>query len=96
MTFTKNSILNDGKFEITIVKNFDRKRVPNLIYESFYGDLASQEMLETHRVNKILKIRTNKIESIQMDGDYKGKTNYIEVICKKQALNFLVDKDFTL
>ena len=94
--FTKNSILNDGKFEITIVKNFDRKRVPNLIYESFYGDLASQEMLETHRVNKILKIRTNKIESIQMDGDYKGKTNYIEVICKKQALNFLVDKDFTL
>ncbi|CAF3466578.1 unnamed protein product [Rotaria sp. Silwood2] len=94
--FSKNSILNDGKFEITIVKNFDRSKVPNLIYESFFGDLASQEMLETHQVNKILKIRTNKIESIQMDGDYKGKTNYIEVICKKQALNFLVDKDFVL
>ena len=94
--FTKNSILNDGKFEITIVKNFDRTKVPNLIYEALYGDIASQEMLETHQVNKILKIRTNKIESIQMDGDYKGKTNYIEVTCKKQALNFLVDKDFKL
>jgi diacylglycerol kinase (ATP) len=94
--FTKNSILNDGKFEITIVKNFDRSKVPNLIYEALYGDIASQSMLETHQVNKLLKIRTNKIESIQMDGDYKGKTNYIEVSCKKQALNYLVDKDFTL
>ncbi|HPH88790.1 MAG TPA: diacylglycerol kinase family protein, partial [Chitinophagales bacterium] len=62
--FTKNSILNDGKFEITIVKNFDRSKVPNLIYEALYGDIASQSMLETHQVNKLLKIRTNKIESI--------------------------------
>jgi YegS/Rv2252/BmrU family lipid kinase len=94
--FTKNSILNDGKFEITIVKNFDRTKVPYLIYEAFFGDIASQEMVETHQVNKILKIRTNKIESIQMDGDYKGKTNYIEVTCKQQALSFMVDKDFEL
>lgn len=94
--FSKNSILNDGKFEITIVKNFDRSKVPQLIYEAIYGDIASQDMLESYQVNKILKIRANKIESIQMDGDYKGKTNYIEVICQKQALNFLVDKDFEL
>ena len=94
--FTKNSILNDGKFEITIVKNFDRTKVPYLIYEAFFGDIASQEMVETHQVNKILKIRANKIESIQMDGDYKGKTNYIEVICKQQALNFMVADDFEL
>jgi len=94
--FTKNSILNDGKFEITIVKNFDRSKVPSLIYEALYGDIASQEMLKTHQINKILKIRTNKIESIQMDGDYKGKTNYIEVICRREALNFLVDQDFVL
>lgn len=94
--FSHQSILNDGKFEITIVKNFDRTQVPKLIYESFFGDIASQPMLETHRVNKILKVKTNSIESIQMDGDYKGKTNYIEVTCKKQALNFLVDKDFVL
>jgi len=94
--FSKQSIINDGKFEITIVKNFDRKQVPNLIYESFFGDIASQSMLETHLVNKILKIKTNKIESIQMDGDYKGRSNYIEVTCKKEALNFLVDKDFEL
>ncbi len=94
--FSKQSIINDGKFEITIVKNFDRKKIPNLIYESFFGDITNQEMLETHSVNRILKIKTNRIESIQMDGDYKGKSNYIEVTCKKQALNFLVDKDFIL
>ncbi|HPA35190.1 MAG TPA: diacylglycerol kinase family protein [Chitinophagales bacterium] len=93
--FTKNSILNDGKFEITIIKNFDRTKVPTLVYEAFFGDIASQEMLETHRVNEKLIIRANKIESIQMDGDYKGQTNYIEVICKKEALNFLVDQDFS-
>ncbi|MCB0506777.1 MAG: diacylglycerol kinase family lipid kinase [Chitinophagales bacterium] len=94
--FTKNSILNDGKFEITIVKNFDRTKVPSLIYESFFGDLASQDMLETYQVQKKLTVRVDNIESIQMDGDYKGKTNYIEVTCQKQALNFLVDKDFKL
>lgn len=94
--FSKDSILNDGKFEITIVKNFDRRQVPNLIYESFFGDLSTQAMLETHQVNKNLKIRTNKIESIQMDGDYKGKSNFIEVTCKKEALNFLVADDFSL
>jgi diacylglycerol kinase family enzyme len=65
------------------------------VYEAFFGDIASQEMLETHRVNEKLIIRANKIESIQMDGDYKGQTNYIEVICKKEALNFLVDQDFS-
>lgn len=94
--FSKNSVLNDGKFEIVIVKNFERTKVPSLIYEAFYGDIASQEMLESYQVNKILKIKANKIESIQMDGDYKGKTSYIEVTCRKQALNFLVDKDFEL
>ncbi len=92
--FSHNSILNDGKFEITIVKDFDRKQVPNLIYECFFGDIATQPMIESYRVNKILKIRTDKIESIQMDGDYKGQTNYIEVVCKTHALNFMVDKDF--
>ncbi len=94
--FTKNSVLNDGKFEVCIVRDFNKTRLPNLIYESFFGDIASQDIIETHRVNKILKVRANNIESIQMDGDYKGKTNYIEVTCQKQALNFLVDKDYEI
>lgn len=94
--FSHQSILNDGKFEITIVKNFDRTQVPKLVYECFFGDIASQPMIESYRVNKSLKIKTNSIQSIQMDGDFKGKSDHIEVICKKQALNFIVDKDFAL
>ncbi|MEZ5054514.1 MAG: hypothetical protein R2807_07095 [Chitinophagales bacterium] len=94
--FTKNSVLNDGKFEVCIVRDFNKTRLPNLIYESFFGDIASQDIIETHRVNKILKVRANNIESIQMDGDYKGKTNYIEVTGQKQAINFLVDKDYEI
>ncbi len=94
--FSHLSILNDGKFEITIVKNFDRKEVPKLIYECFFGDIASQPMIETHQVKKFLRIKTDSIQSIQMDGDFKGKSDTIEVTCKKQALNFLVDKNFML
>jgi diacylglycerol kinase (ATP) len=94
--FSHESVLNDGKFEITIVKNFDRTEVPRLVYESFFGDIAAQPMIESHQINKILKIKASKIESIQMDGDYKGQTNYIEVTCKKHALNFLVAKNFKL
>ena len=67
-----------------------------MVYECFFGDIASQPMIESYRVNKSLKIKTNSIQSIQMDGDFKGKSDHIEVICKKQALNFMVDKDFAL
>lgn len=94
--FTNYSELNDGKFEITIVKNFNRTRVPAIIYDALYGNIANADFLETYQVNNCLKIKANKIESIQMDGDYKGKTNYLEVTCKKEALSFLVDKDFEL
>ncbi|MCO5231053.1 MAG: diacylglycerol kinase family lipid kinase [Chitinophagales bacterium] len=94
--FSPESIINDGVFEIAIIKDFNRLRVPFLILEAFWGNIAEQDFIERYPVKKIVKIRTNKIESIQMDGDYKGKTNYIEVTCKKQALNFLVAPDFKL
>ena len=94
--FSHESVINDGIFEIAIIKDFIRARVPQLIYEAFWGDIAQQDFIERYPVTKSVKIRTNKIESIQMDGDYKGKTNYIEVTCKKQALNFLVASDFSL
>ena len=94
--FSHESVINDGIFEIAIIKDFNRTKVPQLIYEAFWGDIAQQDFIERHTVKDIVKIKTNKIESIQMDGDYKGKTNYIEVTCKKQALNFLVAPDFNL
>lgn len=94
--FNHNCIINDGKFEITIVKDINRTKVPYYVYECFNGDIAQQDFLESHKVNKHLKIKSSTIQSIQMDGDYKGKTNYLEVTCKKQALNFLVSPDFSI
>jgi YegS/Rv2252/BmrU family lipid kinase len=92
--FNHDSIINDGEFEITIVKDIDRTKVPFYIYECFNGDIAQQDFLESYKVKKHLKIKASSIESIQMDGDYKGKTNHVEVTCLKQVLNFLVSPDF--
>lgn len=94
--FNHDSIVNDGKFEITIVKDIDRLKVPYYVYECFNGDIAQQDFLESYQIKKHLKIKSNSIESIQMDGDYKGKTNHIEVVCLKGALNFLVANDFKI
>ena len=92
VAITKNSILNDGKFELVIVKDFNKLKVPFLIYEAFYGDIVNQDMVEIHQINKSVKIKSNRVENIQMDGDFKGRTDMIEVFCKKQVLNFMVSK----
>lgn len=93
--FSHKSILNDGIFEICIVKDFNRMRVPSMIQEAFFGDIASLDILERHACKKA-SIKSNTIENLQMDGDYKGSTNYIEVSIQKEALQFIVSKNFKL
>ncbi|MCO5249419.1 MAG: diacylglycerol kinase family lipid kinase [Chitinophagales bacterium] len=94
VAITKKSIPNDGQFELVIVKDFNKLKIPFLIYEAFYGDIVNQEMIEIHPVNECVKIKSERWENIQMDGDFRGKSNEIEVVCKKQALRFLVNKNF--
>lgn len=91
--FCKDSVINDGIFEITIVKEVDRYEIPKLIREAFWGDIASQPFLESHHCRK-LKITTDSIQALQMDGDYKGSTNSVNATIKKQVLNYIVPQHY--
>jgi YegS/Rv2252/BmrU family lipid kinase len=91
--FCKDCVINDGIFEITIVKEFDRMQIPMLIKEAFWGDIANQPFLESHHCKK-LKVTTDSVEALQMDGDFHGLTNSIEVKAKKEALTYLVPQNF--
>lgn len=91
--FCHGCVINDGIFEITIVKDFDRTQIPMLIKEAFWGDIAAQPFLESHHCKK-LKIHTNTVEALQMDGDFHGLTDTADVRCKKQALTYLVPQNF--
>lgn len=91
--FCKQSKIDDGMFEITIVKDFNRWELPNMIKESFFGDISKQEFLESYQCKK-LKITTDSIEALQMDGDFKGCTNSIKATVKQQVLKYIVPQDF--
>ncbi len=87
---------NDGIFEISIVNDFNKMRIPQIIRESFFGDVASADFMETFQVQKKLKLTLNKVESLQMDGDFHGRTDSIEVTLKKHALRYIVPQDFNI
>jgi YegS/Rv2252/BmrU family lipid kinase len=91
--FCHESVINDGIFEITIVKNFNRLELPMMIREAFYGDIAKQPFLESHHCRK-LKITTDSVEALQMDGDYKGSTNCITASVKRQVLKYIVPQEY--
>ena len=90
--FCKDCFINDGIFAITIVKEFDRTQIPMMIKEAFWGDISSQSFLESHHCKK-LKITTDSVEALQMDGDFHGLTNSIDVRVKKQSLTYLAPQN---
>ncbi len=91
--FCHESVMNDGIFEITIVKDFNKLKLPHIIKEAFWGDVAAEDFLETYTCKK-LKLSTNTLQALQMDGDFKGCTNNITATIKKQALNYIVPQDY--
>jgi YegS/Rv2252/BmrU family lipid kinase len=91
--FCHESVINDGIFEITIIKDFNRFELPHMIKEAFFGDIATQAFLESHRCKK-LKITTNTVEALQMDGDYKGSTNSVTATIRHEVLKYIVPQDY--
>lgn len=94
--FNNISKPNDGIFEITILNDFNRMRIPDLIREAFFGEIANADFLESFQVKKKLKLTLNKVESLQMDGDFHGRTDSLEVTLQHDALRYIVPQDFTL
>ena len=89
-----DGILNDGWFEICIVKPFPKIHVINIAIQMFRNTLKYSEyfkIIKCKRASIICKRQTH----LQNDGEPMGKVKQIELEIMPQALKVLIDPDLT-
>ncbi|HCN83983.1 MAG TPA: diacylglycerol kinase [Sphingobacteriaceae bacterium] len=84
-----NGKLDDGQFEVVIVKPFPRIKLFSIAWKMFRGTLQTSEYVEVIRCSKA-DIRSSKRTTLQVDGEVIGKVNEITIRLLPQALSVLV------
>ena len=79
-----NGILNDGKFELVLIKNLDLVVFSQILSGNIPLNSSDVEIISTNKAT----IQTNFPVSFQMDGEYCGKeSNFaIEIVTKKTKI----------
>ncbi|RXF72349.1 diacylglycerol/lipid kinase family protein [Arcticibacter tournemirensis] len=81
--------LDDGKFELVIIKPFPRVKLLSIAWKMLRGNLHSSEYAEVLPSSKAV-IRTSKKTTLQIDGEVIGKTRLIEIEILPGALTVIV------
>lgn len=84
-----DGILDDGKFELVIVKPFPNIKLLSIAWKMFMGTLQTSEYVEVIRCSTA-EIRSSKKTTLQVDGEVIGKVNEINISLLPQALSVLV------
>ncbi len=84
--------LDDGKFELVIIKPFPRIKLLPIAWKMFRGTLQTSEYAEVISCNTAL-IRASKRTVLQVDGEVIGKTREIKIHILPGALTLLVPPD---
>lgn len=77
--------LDDGKFELVIVKPFPRIKLLSIAWKMFMNRLHTSDYVEIIRCDKALVI-SNKRTTLQIDGEVIGKVKEINLENLHQAL----------
>lgn len=83
--------LDDGKFELVIIKPFPRAKLLSIAWKMFNGTLQTSEYAEVIRSGKA-SIRTSRRTTLQVDGEVIGKTRQIEVRILPGALTVITPR----
>ena len=75
VTINPNGVMNDGKFEIVILKNLDLLVFGKIISGNMPVDSADVEIISTDKA----LITTSKAVSFQIDGEYIGEETRLEI-----------------
>lgn len=81
--------LDDGKFELVIIKPFPRVKLMSIAWKMLRGNLQSSEYAEVLPSSKAV-IRTSRKTTLQIDGEVIGKTRLIEIEILPGALTVIV------
>jgi YegS/Rv2252/BmrU family lipid kinase len=81
--------LDDGKFELVIVKPFPRIKLVSIAWKMFTKRLHTSDYVEIISCNKATVI-SNRKTTLQIDGEVIGKVKEIRLECLPQALWVMV------
>lgn len=84
--------IDDGKFELVIVKPFPAVKLLSLTFKMFTGKLQTSEYVDVISCSSAY-IRASKKTTLQIDGEVIGKTREIKIEILKNALKVLVPAD---
>lgn len=84
--------LNDGLFEICIVKPFPKYLVFNIAFQMFRNKLKTSKFFEVIKCTKA-KVICKRKTLLQVDGEVLGKVKEIELACLPKVLKVIVLAD---
>jgi diacylglycerol kinase (ATP) len=83
--------LNDGFFEICIVKPFPKMHIFKISYQMFRNTLKYSEYFEVLKCKKAV-VKCTRKTTLQIDGEIVGKTQNIFLEILPQTLKVIIDK----
>lgn len=82
-------ILDDGKFELVIIKPFPRIKLLSITWKMFMNKLHTSDYVEIISCDKALVMSSRKT-TLQVDGEVLGKVKEISIECMHKALLVIV------
>ena len=86
--------LNDGLFEICIVKPFPKFELFKITYQMFRNKLKTSNYFEVIQCNKAI-ITCRRATLLQVDGEIIGKVNQINLEILPRVLKVLISKELS-
>lgn len=81
--------INDGKFELCIIKPFPRLKLFSLAWKMFRGNLYTSEYFEVISCREA-HLSSKKRIALQIDGEVIGKVKQIDITIKPSALKLFL------
>ena len=71
MKIAPKAVLDDGLFDLVLIKNASRIKLLNLMSKFFSGNNIYDNLVYYKKIKKII-LETNKAEDLNVDGELKG------------------------
>ena len=81
------AVLDDGLFDLVLIKNASRIKLLNLMSKLFSGNHIYDDLVNYKKIKKII-LETNKAEDLNVDGELKGSSPF-ELEINKRAITII-------
>ena len=85
------ALIDDGKIDFVIVKDFPKWHIPNFLYKIITGTINQSDYVEIIREKNM--IITTKNTLIHLDGESKNEVNPIKIKIKPKSLKILIPNE---